>query len=142
MANGDDDSKPKQEQSLGFLTGLQKGMGGPSGMKELRSKIKGGISKVKSHHTSPSGSPSGSGGTSGSSGSAGGEATSETEAVSMKKGGPVRKTGLAKVHKGEYVLTKRQTQKAMGAEKVASSAKRMTRSLVGRKRTVGKRMDR
>lgn len=29
---------------------------------------------------------------------------------SFKKGGPVRKTGLAKVHKGERVLTKRQAK--------------------------------
>lgn len=33
------------------------------------------------------------------------------DAGSFKRGGPVRKTGLARVHKGERVLTKKQNRK-------------------------------
>ena len=30
----------------------------------------------------------------------------DTTSASFKRGGPVRKTGMAKVHRGEYVLTR------------------------------------
>lgn len=35
----------------------------------------------------------------------------DADAGSFKRGGPVRKTGLARVHKGERVLTKKQNRK-------------------------------
>lgn len=37
---------------------------------------------------------------------------SDAGAIQMKKGGPVKKTGLYKLHKGEHVLTAKQVKKA------------------------------
>lgn len=47
----------------------------------------------------------------GSNGDYGGEADSPASPSSFKKGGKVKKTGMAKVHKGERVLTKKQQKK-------------------------------
>ena len=43
---------------------------------------------------------------------------------SYKKGGKVKKTGMAKVHKGERVLTKKQTKK-FDAKKFESARKKL-----------------
>lgn len=43
---------------------------------------------------------------------------------SLKKGGKVKKTGLARVHKGERVLTAKQARKVTPAKLRAAAAKR------------------
>jgi hypothetical protein len=47
-------------------------------------------------------------------GDSGGDDESSSKLQSFKRGGKVKKTGLAKVHKGERVLTKKQQRKREG----------------------------
>jgi hypothetical protein len=83
---------------------------------EVKTGIMGAINQARGgvHDTSmslatPKGFDTSGGGTGGSSGggaSSGGGSGGEGQAVmSMKHGGPVRHTGLYKLHKGEHVLT-------------------------------------
>lgn len=44
-------------------------------------------------------------------------ASSDVEPTDFHRGGKVRKTGLAKVHKGERVLTKQQAKRYMGRKR-------------------------
>lgn len=99
----------------GFLSGMSQGMGGngkddststgnkiAEAFKRIGGKIKGSMQ----HHGSQPG---------------GGDATKatmeRTSGDEFKKGGKVKRTGLAKVHKGERVLTKKQAKKYAGKKR-------------------------
>jgi len=93
-----------------FVGGLMSGFSGESNkndktkarlkglMDKIRSKVKGGSSSSPNPPTSAATARSlGKGG--------------DTDVPSYKRGGRVRKTGLAKLHKGEKVLTKGQAKR-------------------------------
>jgi hypothetical protein len=82
----------------GFMSGLTGGGGGDAAKKAAK--------KLKDWKPSSSG---GSDTTSG--GSPGSDVGDAGDPSSFKKGGMVKKTGMAKVHKGERVLTKKQNKR-------------------------------